>query len=44
MIEPGTYEITVSRDSDLEHPEKGVTVTSNTLTFVVPEPDAADPN
>ena len=44
MIEPGTYEITVSRDSDLEHPEKGVTVTSNTLTFVVPEPDAENPN
>ncbi|MGD0892386.1 MAG: hypothetical protein ABR923_12725 [Terracidiphilus sp.] len=37
MTEPGTYEITVSRDSDLEHPEKGVTIKSNTVTVVVPE-------
>lgn len=43
MTEPGTYEFAVSRDSDLEHPEKGVTVPSNTLTFAVPEPDAEDP-
>lgn len=43
MIEPGTYEITVSRDSDPEHPEKSVVVTSNTLTFVVHEPEEAEP-
>ncbi len=35
---PGTYEVTVSRESDLEHPEKSVTVKSNTISFVVPEP------
>ena len=36
MTEPGTYEITVSRESDLEHPERSVTVRSNPLTVVVP--------
>jgi hypothetical protein len=43
MCKPGTYEITVSRESDLEHPEKSVTVKSNTVTVVVPESDACDP-
>lgn len=38
LCRPGTYEVTVSRESDLEHPEKSVTVKSNTLTIVVPEP------
>lgn len=38
LCKPGTYEITVSRESDLEHPEKSVTVKSNALTIVVPEP------
>lgn len=37
---PGTYAITVSRESDPEHPEKSVTVTSNTLTFTVSEEEA----
>lgn len=36
MTEPGTYEITVSRESDLEHPDRRVTVRSNTVTVVVP--------
>jgi hypothetical protein len=27
-------------ESDPKHPEKSVTVKSNTLTIVVPEPDA----
>jgi hypothetical protein len=35
---PGTYEVTVSRSTDVEHPEKGVIVKSNTISFVVPEP------
>jgi len=42
MCQPGTYEITVSRESDLEHPEKSVTVKSNTLTIVVPESATCD--
>ncbi len=37
---PGTYAITVSRESDPEHPEKSVTVTSNTLTVTVSEEEA----
>jgi hypothetical protein len=37
---PGTYEVTVSRETDPDHPEKSVTVKSNTLTVVVPEPAA----
>jgi len=55
---PGTYEITVSRETDpkpdvsrpgtyLEgvpsDPDRSVTVKSNTLTVVVPEPEAAEP-
>jgi len=39
MSRPGTYEIALSRDSDPDHPEKSVTVKSNTLTIVVPEPE-----
>jgi len=42
MTEPGTYELTVSRPSDAEHPEKSVTVKSNTITLVVPEPTTQD--
>lgn len=39
MSEPGTYEITVSRDSDPEHPDKNLPVTSNKLTIIVsPKP------
>jgi hypothetical protein len=35
---PGTYEIAVTRETDRDHPEKSVTVKSNTLTVVVPQP------
>jgi hypothetical protein len=35
LCKPGTYEVTVSRESDPEHPEGSVTVKSNTLTIVV---------
>jgi hypothetical protein len=42
MCKPGTYEITVSRETDPLHPEKSVTVKSNTLTIVVPEPATCD--
>jgi GH15 family glucan-1,4-alpha-glucosidase len=41
MTVPGTYEITVTRETDRWNPEKSVTVKSNTLTFVVPEPGAS---
>lgn len=41
MSKPGKYEITVTRETDPDHPEKSVTVKSNTLTIVVPEPGAA---
>lgn len=40
---PGTYDVTASMASDRDHPEKSVTVKSNTLTVVVPEPGAAEP-
>lgn len=33
---PGTYEITATRETFPGHPEKSVTVKSNTLTIVVP--------
>jgi hypothetical protein len=42
LCKPGTYEITVSRESDLEHPEKSVTVKSNVLAITVPEPAKCD--
>ncbi|MGO8786005.1 MAG: hypothetical protein ACLQVL_01300 [Terriglobia bacterium] len=35
---PGTYDITVAMETDPYHPEKSVTVKSNTITVVVPEP------
>ena len=38
MTVPGTYEITVTRETDRWNPEKSVTVKSNTITIVVPEP------
>ncbi|MGD0548575.1 MAG: hypothetical protein ABR991_12200 [Terracidiphilus sp.] len=38
LLKPGTYEVTVSRETDPDHPEKSVTVKSNTLTVIVPEP------
>ncbi len=40
---PGTYEVTVTREKDPDHPDKSVAVKSNTLTIVVPEPDAEAP-
>jgi hypothetical protein len=43
MTNPGAYEITVSRETDPDHPEKSVTVKSNTLTIVVSEPGEAAP-
>ena len=36
MTQSGTYEITVSRKCDLDHPDRSATVESNTLTVVVP--------
>jgi hypothetical protein len=36
MTEAGTYEITVSRNSDLDNPDTSPVVSSNTLTIVVP--------
>jgi hypothetical protein len=43
MPKPGTYEITVSKETFPHNPEKSVTVKSNTLTIVVPEPEADAP-
>lgn len=40
---PGTYEFTVDRETFPMNPEKNVTVRSNTLTIVVPEPEAIVP-
>jgi len=42
LCKPGTYEVMVSRESDLEHPERSVTIKSNILTIVVPEPEACN--
>jgi len=39
MSVPGTYEVTVTRETDPRHPDKSVTVKSNSLTIVVPPPD-----
>jgi hypothetical protein len=43
MSKPGTYEITVTKDTFPDHPEKSAAIKSNTLTIVVPEPGAAAP-
>jgi hypothetical protein len=43
LSKPGSYEITVSRESELEHPEQSLVVKSNTITIVVPEPEAVEP-
>ena len=43
LSRPGTYEVTVSRETDPDHPEKSVTVKSNTITIVVPEPGETAP-
>lgn len=45
MSEPGTYEITVTRETAPGNPEKSLTVKSNTVTIVVPHPaGATSPN
>lgn len=43
MTVPGIYEIIVTRETNRWNPEKSVTVKSNTLTIVVPEPGAIAP-
>jgi hypothetical protein len=43
MTIPGTYEITVTRETDPWNPKKSVTVKSNTLTIIVPEPEPVTP-
>jgi hypothetical protein len=43
LSKPGTYEVTVSRETDPDHSEMSVTVKSNTLTVIVPEPEADAP-
>lgn len=43
MSKPGAYTITVSRETFPWEPAKSVTVWSNTLTIVVPEPGAGAP-
>lgn len=37
MSKAGKYEFTVSRNSDWEHPEEGVMVSSNKLAIVIPD-------
>lgn len=44
MSKPGTYEITVSRETFPDNPEKSVTVKSNTITIVVPDPETGASN
>jgi len=39
MSKPGTYEITVYKETFPHSPEKSVTVKSNTIAIVVPEPE-----
>ncbi len=43
MSKPGTYEVTVSKETFPHDPEKSVTVKSNTITILVPEPGATAP-
>jgi hypothetical protein len=43
MSKPGTYTITVTKDTFPDNPEKNVTVKSNTIEIVVPEPTATAP-
>ncbi|UWZ84100.1 hypothetical protein [Occallatibacter riparius] len=44
MSKPGKYEITIARETDPDHPGQSVTVTSNTLAILVPDPTATTPN
>jgi hypothetical protein len=41
LSRPGTYDIFVTMESDPYHPEKSVTVKSNTITVIIPEPEAS---
>jgi hypothetical protein len=43
MTVPGSYDITVTRETDPWNPDKSVTVRSNTITIIVPEPGASSP-
>jgi hypothetical protein len=43
MSKPGTYQVTVSKETFPHNPEKSVTVRSNTITIIVPEPKAEAP-
>ncbi len=43
MTEPGTYEITVTRETDPWSPDRSVTVKSNIINIIVPEPEAPEP-
>jgi hypothetical protein len=36
MSRPGTYDVTLSRETDPKHPDQSITVKSNTITIVVP--------
>lgn len=38
MSKPGTYTFAVTRETDPDHPDKSVTVKSNTVTLVIPNP------
>jgi len=42
-MKPGTYEITATKETFPGQPDKSVTVRSNTITIVVPEPEADAP-
>jgi len=42
MSKPGAYDITVSKETYPDDPQKSVTVTSNTITMVVTEKQAKD--
>jgi len=43
MTKPGTYTITVSKETFPHDPARSVTVWSNTITIIVPEPGAQTP-
>jgi hypothetical protein len=43
MTKPGTYEITVYKETFPHNPEKSLTVKSNTLTIAVPGPADVEP-
>ena len=44
MSKPGKYEITVSKNSYCQHPEKDAMVSSNTLAIVIPDPHLRIPS